>query len=467
MDKTKLILNAIIYIILTSFLVYLWINEKTIAKKIKQKIEKISDYIIDKFKIKKERSKKIIKKVVNTLETLVTAISLVLIIQYFYIGNFMVPTGSMIPTILLRERFFGDMVSYRFRLPKRGEIIVFKEPIRNKDLYTKRLIGLPGETIKINEYGDLNVNDIKIDGEKWNDNSYSEYGYILKGKKINIHIQQNKMFYEGMNYFFKNDVNYIYSIDDKKNYFNFEEKLFIDKKVYIDNQELKYIKELNEIIVLFPNDIRIKFDYEELLPVIFVNGVPVKGKRNNDEIYPEVPESIFLNVESKKNIVKLSKNNELYYNEQITKKIKRRYSSIGYMGENEWYIPKKGDTLTIKGNLKNSNNLFKGKIDISKLQDDMFENPEMVMLMIPSLVFEVEGKETGPILDVLRDKKIIEKLSENNEIKIQLKNNYYMALGDNTNNSFDSRFWGLINEKRLRGRTVFRFWPLKRMGLVK
>lgn len=467
MDKTKLILNAIIYIILTSFLVYLWINEKTIAKKIKQKIEKISDYIIDKFKIKKERSKKIIKKVVNTLETLITAISLVLIIQYFYIGNFMVPTGSMIPTILLRERFFGDMVSYRFRLPKRGEIIVFKEPIRNKDLYTKRLIGLPGETIKINEYGYLNVNDIKIDGEKWNDNSYSEYGYILKGKKINIHIQQNKMFYEGMNYFFKNDVNYIYSIDDKKNYFNFEEKLFIDKKVYIDNQELKYIKELNEIIVLFPNDIRIKFDYEELLPVLFVNGVPVKGKRNNDEIYPEVPESIFLNVESKKNIVKLSKNNELYYNEQITKKIKRRYSSIGYMGENEWYIPKKGDTLTIKGNLENSNNLFKGKIDISKLQDDMFENPEMVMLMIPSLVFEVEGRETGPILDVLRDEKIIEKLSENNEIKIQLKNNYYMALGDNTNNSFDSRFWGLINEKRLRGRTVFRFWPLKRMGLVK
>ena len=50
---------------------------------------------------------------------------------------------------------------------------------------------------------------------------------------------------------------------------------------------------------------------------------------------------------------------------------------------------------------------------------------------------------------------------------INLKDNYYLALGDNTDNSFDSRYWGFVKESRIRGRALVRFWPLNRIGLVR
>jgi len=52
-------------------------------------------------------------------------------------------------------------------------------------------------------------------------------------------------------------------------------------------------------------------------------------------------------------------------------------------------------------------------------------------------------------------------------LKIILEDNYYLALGDNTDNSFDSRYWGFVKGSRIRGRAIVRFWPLNRIGLVK
>lgn len=161
MEKKVIIINGIFYFFLTIFFIYIFVKEKDLVKKINVYKENFSEYLIKRLGIKKDVIKKVLKKIIYYVETIGTALILVLVIQRFYLGNFMVPTGSMIPTIMPGDRLFGNMVIYKFSKLKREDIAVFKEPIQNKVLYTKRVMGLPGERVKIeNDY--LFVNETKI-----------------------------------------------------------------------------------------------------------------------------------------------------------------------------------------------------------------------------------------------------------------------------------------------------------------
>ncbi len=65
-----------------------------------------------------------------------------------------IPSGSMIPTLQINDRILIDKLTYRSKLPKRGDIIIFKptktlEQQNFKEAFVKRIIGLPGETVKI------------------------------------------------------------------------------------------------------------------------------------------------------------------------------------------------------------------------------------------------------------------------------------------------------------------------------
>lgn len=69
-----------------------------------------------------------------------------------------------------------------------------------------------------------------------------------------------------------------------------------------------------------------------------------------------------------------------------------------------------------------------------------------------------------PILDFKYDDDLVKLL---NKEYISLKDNYYMAMGDNTRNSNDSRFFGYVKEKRIYGKLLLRWLPLNRFGLLK
>ena len=99
--------------------------------------------------------------------TIIGAIAIVLAIKAWVINPYRIPTSSMEPTLhcarpspgceaRFSDRVLADRVSYHFRNPKRGEIVVFKTPERARQVclgssgssvFVKRLIGLPGETI--------------------------------------------------------------------------------------------------------------------------------------------------------------------------------------------------------------------------------------------------------------------------------------------------------------------------------
>ena len=303
----KTIFYGVFYFFLTVFFVYIFVREKDLAKKFDIHREKILNKITEKFNIKDEKQVKYFKKTLYYIETIGTALILVVIIQRFYIGNFKIPTGSMIPTIEVGDRVFADMVSYKFTTPKRNNIIVFKEPIQDKVLYTKRAMGLPGERIKIE--------------------------------------------------------------DD----------------------------------------------------ILYINGEKTDF---------------------------------------------RRYSNLG-IEDKEWRIPQKGDKLQIIP-AGNYNEAYKSaSFDIDKVQKELKNNSSLIYELMPNLKFVVNGEETGPILDCIHDKKILDKLMAGETVEITLEDNYYLALGDNTDNSFDSRYWGFVKESRIRGRALVRFWPLNRIGLVK
>ncbi len=81
----------------------------------------------------------------------VAAISLAIIIpiRYFLIQPFYVKGASMEPNFYDHEYLIIDELSYRFHLPTRGDIVVFRYPVDPKQFFIKRVIGLPGETVEI------------------------------------------------------------------------------------------------------------------------------------------------------------------------------------------------------------------------------------------------------------------------------------------------------------------------------
>ncbi len=87
----------------------------------------------------------------STIEVAVIAIVVVLIIRNFLFQPFSVEGASMFPTFQNSDYLIIDELTYHFRAPMRGEVIVFRPPQNPQDFYIKRIIGLPGETVEIKD----------------------------------------------------------------------------------------------------------------------------------------------------------------------------------------------------------------------------------------------------------------------------------------------------------------------------
>ncbi len=79
----------------------------------------------------------------------VLTLAIIVPVRYFLIQPFFVKGASMEPNFEDGQYLVVDEISYRFRTPERGEVVVFRYPADPKQFYIKRIIGLPGETIEI------------------------------------------------------------------------------------------------------------------------------------------------------------------------------------------------------------------------------------------------------------------------------------------------------------------------------
>ena len=139
--------------------------------------------------------KKIKNIIIDNIKTLTYALIIAVLLRSLLYQPFYIPSSSMEPTLLIGDRLFVSKFAYGyskhsfpfsppiykkrifFKEPQRGDLIVFKTPSDNRTDYIKRLIGLPGDTIKFID-SNLYINNNEIIKSK-----ISDKDVIFCGKK--------------------------------------------------------------------------------------------------------------------------------------------------------------------------------------------------------------------------------------------------------------------------------------------
>ncbi|MCM8818732.1 MAG: signal peptidase I [Candidatus Omnitrophica bacterium] len=130
------------------------------------------------------RKKNLKRETFNWFKSLLWALIIALFIRTFFIGNFKIPTTSMVPTLKVGDRLLSNNIIYKIREPKRGEVIIFKFPERKKYL-VKRMIGLPGERVIIKN-GKIYINGKMLVDPEINCRYYFDFGEYGVEKEVEV-----------------------------------------------------------------------------------------------------------------------------------------------------------------------------------------------------------------------------------------------------------------------------------------
>lgn len=102
----------------------------------------------------------ICKEIFSYLKIIALAGCLALVLNKIAVVNAQIPSESMENTIMVGDRIFGNRLAYINKGPQRFDIVIFHPPDDESQLYIKRVIGLPGETVEVVD------GQVYIDGQK-------------------------------------------------------------------------------------------------------------------------------------------------------------------------------------------------------------------------------------------------------------------------------------------------------------
>lgn len=91
------------------------------------------------------------REILSWVLTFALAIGAAFLIKNYLIINADVPTGSMENTIMPGDRLIGNRLAFLKDTPERGDVVIFHYPDDEEELYVKRVIGLPGEEVRIDD----------------------------------------------------------------------------------------------------------------------------------------------------------------------------------------------------------------------------------------------------------------------------------------------------------------------------
>lgn len=148
--------------------------------------------------------RKIYAFLIDTLQSLLIAAVVFLVIYQFFLRPFEVKGDSMYPNFHTGSFVLTNVLSIRLTSPKLGDVVVFKSPPEPEKAFIKRVIGVPGDTIRLDN-GSIYLNNKLLDESAYIKPSVKTYGAAFLKEGQTETVPKNSYFVMGDNRPFSSD----------------------------------------------------------------------------------------------------------------------------------------------------------------------------------------------------------------------------------------------------------------------
>jgi signal peptidase I len=97
-----------------------------------------------------DRPRSVLGMVVEIVIIVAAAFAIAMLVQLFIVKPFTIPSVSMEPTLMVGDRVLVNRLTYHFRDPRRGDVVVFPSPIEDENLI-KRIVAVGGDTVEVKD----------------------------------------------------------------------------------------------------------------------------------------------------------------------------------------------------------------------------------------------------------------------------------------------------------------------------